>query len=72
MATLWQCDWCGALWDTRNAVALLDIEFQGDTDRKIHACPEHLPEDWMPPADGLPDTDPVIDAETWASIGRKD
>lgn len=65
VGSLWQCDWCGAIWDTRDAVALLDIEFGGEIDRKIHACPDHLPNDWSPPPEGIPDIGPVMTAEEW-------
>jgi len=68
VTTLWQCDWCGAVWDTRDAVALLDIEFGGDIDRKLHACPDHLPDDWNPPPEGLPDIAPVVTADEWVEF----
>lgn len=65
MGRLFQCDWCGAVWNTRDAVALVDVEFGGEIERKIHACPQHLPEGLFPAADSqpLPDIEPVVTPE---------
>lgn len=70
MSRLWRCDWCGAVWADRSALALLDVQYEGSTEEKVHACPEHLPEGWFPAADAqpVPDIDPVITAETWDEL----
>jgi hypothetical protein len=71
MGRLFQCDWCGAAYDTRDAVALVDIEFGGGIDRKVFGCPDHLPPGQFPAADGepLPDSDPVITPEEAQTLG---
>jgi len=65
MTTLWQCDRCGAVWDTLDAIALLEIEFNGTTE--LHSCPDHLPDDWYPSEDA-PDIDPLITADEWVTL----
>ena len=71
MARLFQCDFCGAIWEQRDAVALVDLEFGGEIERKIHGCPQHLPPTVFPAAEGhpLPDIDPVITSEQAQEIG---
>jgi len=71
MGRLWQCDWCGAIWNTRDAVALIDVEFGGEIDRKIFACPTHLPPGTFPAADTdpLPEIEPVLSADEAEQVG---
>lgn len=70
MGRLWQCDWCGAIWDQREGVALVDMEFQGE-ESKTFACPDHLPPGHFPAADGepLPDIDPVVSGPEAVDLG---
>lgn len=70
MGRLFQCDWCGAIFDTRDGVALVDMEFQGEQS-KIFACPAHLPPGHFPASDGdpLPNIDPLITADDAENLG---
>lgn len=45
MTTLFECDWCGARFDTREQVASVDVTI-GATNETLHACAQCVPE-WV-------------------------
>ena len=80
MGRLYQCDWCGAVFDDRDALLLMDLGWKDDEDRQ-YVCPDHPPEhqvnlprdpdsgQWLHDRTGEPLPDPVITPEEAQDLG---